>query len=483
MTQVSGPGPSFRIGSSGSMSNARVANPVTQNWATALSEIGGAWARARGKELSAQANRAKAAQQIDKRKGWAQQLSGGSTLRDLVQSDPTVLADSGFLKFWNDSRPAAKFEDILDAEGRAIGQRGPDGRVVAHPLAPAPEQPEAETWNIIENPYGRGGSAQKSSVSGKLSGYLAPQAQEPQRERKTAKDRFGRLRYLDDQTPAFSDETLGPEQEATKPEVPLKDRLQMARQLSDDWQKTVRPMQNILASSDRMQIGLDMAQAGDMLAGSQAILISFNKLLDPTSVVRESEYARSATGQSAIETLRGYADKLARGGAGVTLEELASYKRFGEEVVRRALESTVAPERDRITRLAKYAGVDEQLIFTGRFKPQGDQQGAAALPGQPAQGQAMGLPEAAAPGLPQENALARSLPAPAPAPASPAPGAGQGQEVDAERVKMYLSVPPDVLARQVQDMSEALLADPKSYPQAEIDAAKRAYDIAFPGGK
>ena len=63
----------------------------------------------------------------------------------------------------------------------------------------------------------------------------------------------------------------------------MPDQLKMVRQLSDDWQKTVRPIQGLLAQADRMKIGLEMAQSGDLLAGSQAILISFNKLLDPTS--------------------------------------------------------------------------------------------------------------------------------------------------------------------------------------------------------
>ena len=143
----------------------------------------------------------------------------------------------------------------------------------------------------------------------------------------------------------------------------------MTRQLSDDWMKTVRPVQSLLAQADRMDIGFEMAQNGELLAGSQAILIAFNKMLDPSSVVRESEYARSATGQSALETMRGFVDKLAAGGAGVTLKELESYRRFGEMVVKSTLESTVGPERRRVQRLAEYAGVDQNLIFTGRFAP------------------------------------------------------------------------------------------------------------------
>lgn len=139
----------------------------------------------------------------------------------------------------------------------------------------------------------------------------------------------------------------------------------MVRQLSDDWRETVRPVQGLLDQANRMDIGYEMAQNGQMLAGSQAILISFNKMLDPTSVVRESEYARSATGQSALETMRGFVDKLKEGGAGVTLRELESYRRFGEQVVRNTLEETVGPERERISRLVAFAGAAEYAYGAG----------------------------------------------------------------------------------------------------------------------
>ena len=144
MTQISGGGaPNFRIGSAGATNNARFSNAVTPSWGEALSKIGGKWARVRSKERTQEANRVLATEQGQKRAGWAQQLSGGTTLRDLVQSDPSVLADSGFLKFWNNSAPAAKFENILDDQGRPVAQRGPQGRTFAHPMAPKTAGPAA----------------------------------------------------------------------------------------------------------------------------------------------------------------------------------------------------------------------------------------------------------------------------------------------------------------------------------------------------
>ena len=436
------------------------------------------------KKQAAEAKQAQKQEQATKRAGWATQLGEGATLRDLAASDPSILGDQEFVKFWGSTKKPRGFEDVLDAEGRAVGQRGPDGRVYSHPLAPEPEAPEPEVWEDVKSPYGRGGSGQRSTLSNKVIGYQGPVAPASSPQRRIIKGPDN-LNYYEDTKERVLPNVAAPTPAPATPEVPLKDRLTMVRQLSDDWQKTVRPMQGLLDQSDRMSIGLKMAQGGDMLAGSQAILISFNKLLDPTSVVRESEYARSATGQSALETMRGFVDKLSQGGAGVTLKELESYQRFGQQVVQRALESTVGPERERISRLVKFAGVDPELIFTGRFASDAAPQGAPQAMSQAApQGAPQAPPRSIAP-------LARALAGgrPAPSPAAPvaaalgAPPAPQGQAPsemsagDRHRIEMYARLPKDALQRQAEDMRD----NPTAYSDAEKHAAGMAWRRVFEG--
>ena len=53
-------------------------------------------------------------------------------------------------------------------------------------------------------------------------------------------------------------------------------------------------------------------------AADQAMVTTLNKMLDPTSVVRESEFARTAAGQSLFARIQGYADKMTKGGGGLT---------------------------------------------------------------------------------------------------------------------------------------------------------------------
>lgn len=55
-------------------------------------------------------------------------------------------------------------------------------------------------------------------------------------------------------------------------------------------------------------------------AADQALIISFNKMLDPTSVVREGEFARSTEGQSYLQQLQAKVDQAMRGGAGLSAE-------------------------------------------------------------------------------------------------------------------------------------------------------------------
>ncbi len=53
-------------------------------------------------------------------------------------------------------------------------------------------------------------------------------------------------------------------------------------------------------------------------AADQALVTSLNKILDPGSVVREGEYARTAEGQSILNRLGGAVSRALAGGGGFT---------------------------------------------------------------------------------------------------------------------------------------------------------------------
>jgi hypothetical protein len=67
---------------------------------------------------------------------------------------------------------------------------------------------------------------------------------------------------------------------------------------------------------------------GSPSAADQALIISFNKMLDPTSVVREGEFARSTQGQSYLQQLQAKVDQAMRGGAGTISRNKTSFSRY-----------------------------------------------------------------------------------------------------------------------------------------------------------
>ena len=275
----------FHIGPRGADNFARFtdSNPT---WGSAIARMGNAYVKAHNKRKTAEADRQLKAEQAQKRGAWAAAIGEGATVREIAQRDPSIIGDTAFLGFLDKSKPEdapETFEIADDPYGRGgVGQRSSrTGKLVNYQGPLAPEGPAPETWEDVASPFGHGGFGQRSSTTGKISGYQSAPSPATAPQRRIIKGPDGLSYYTDTQErvlPNVAAPTPSPEADAP----PFKDQFAMVRQLSDDWQKTTRPMQGLLDQSDRMNIGLQMAKDGDMLAGSQAILISFNKLLDPT---------------------------------------------------------------------------------------------------------------------------------------------------------------------------------------------------------
>jgi hypothetical protein len=101
---------------------------------------------------------------------------------------------------------------------------------------------------------------------------------------------------------------------------------------------------------------------GALNPASQAVITTFNKIMDPSSVVRESEYARSVRGQSLADDIIGRGEALLKGGPGVRPESLAQYvalaKTFNDEQ-----QESLRHEQARITSMAQRFGLDPQLVI------------------------------------------------------------------------------------------------------------------------
>lgn len=85
-----------------------------------------------------------------------------------------------------------------------------------------------------------------------------------------------------------------------------------------------------------------MATLNDRIAKKQevtrgpasfTIITMFNRVIDPTSVVREGEFDRSIQGQALLNRFRGFADRMSVGGAGITIEELQEYAAIANQIM------------------------------------------------------------------------------------------------------------------------------------------------------
>jgi len=104
------------------------------------------------------------------------------------------------------------------------------------------------------------------------------------------------------------------------------------------------------------------ASAGSKAAADQALVTLFNKMLDPTSVVREGEYARSFQGQSALARAQGYTERLLKGGAGLTDENRKDMVDIANRLFNDA-ESIYTDSRSFYEDIAKDSGLDPERIF------------------------------------------------------------------------------------------------------------------------
>ncbi len=147
------------------------------------------------------------------------------------------------------------------------------------------------------------------------------------------------------------------------------------RGLRNDYNQLAKPAREMQRQLGVMEEGMKAARAGQLAAGSQAVLVTFQKILDPTSVVRESEYARSGAGQSLLNRIQGAYDRLAKGGAGVPLTELENFANLAREMTRQQAQYAQS-QRKTFEKTAIKHGLDPSEIFGD----EGDSGGGAVTP-------------------------------------------------------------------------------------------------------
>lgn len=97
--------------------------------------------------------------------------------------------------------------------------------------------------------------------------------------------------------------------------------------LANNFQKYAKEANTAVRQMNVVKAGYESAmknlkEGKPLGAQSQAVVIGFNKMLDPISVVRESEYARTPEGASLLNRLEGQIIRFQQGGVGLNAAEL-----------------------------------------------------------------------------------------------------------------------------------------------------------------
>jgi hypothetical protein len=109
--------------------------------------------------------------------------------------------------------------------------------------------------------------------------------------------------------------------------------------------------------------GLD-GTADNKVALDQGLITMYNKLTDPQSVVRESEYARTPGNLPMVNRMKGAIDKLSKGGAGLTDEDRKALV-LGAKIIANERGKIYQGTLDEYKGLAGEYDIDESLITRG----------------------------------------------------------------------------------------------------------------------
>lgn len=150
--------------------------------------------------------------------------------------------------------------------------------------------------------------------------------------------------------------------------------LSNASALRKEFLSQTKDFKTVSDAYTKMDAAFNRLQQNQSLASKnavdQAIVIVFNKMLDPGSVVRESEFARTPEGMSMLSRMQGQFEKITKGGVGLTDSER-------EEIVNTAATLLNAAgqgynkQLDFYNKMAEGYGVDRKLVTSGydRFSP------------------------------------------------------------------------------------------------------------------
>lgn len=142
-------------------------------------------------------------------------------------------------------------------------------------------------------------------------------------------------------------------------------QFQATTSLQKSLQTNTKAAQVITSNYKNMKTAYDSIKDDQNInAASQAIITDFNKINDPSSVVRETEYARTPEGQSFLARLQGKYEQIVQGGAGLTKASLKEFVDLAGQFADNA-NGYIDTQNKQATATANAFGLNADLVVPG----------------------------------------------------------------------------------------------------------------------
>lgn len=164
----------------------------------------------------------------------------------------------------------------------------------------------------------------------------------------------------------FNPRTGNIEKRSDDPLAPQSSRSDLGMNLRNEFinRPEVKEFQTVGTNVKTMDSLLRSALSGNMqnkLALDQSLITMYNKLTDPNSVVRESEYARTPENIPVMNRISGAIQKVQAGGAGLTDEDRKALV-IGAKIIANERGGTYSRTRQGYVDLANRGGVDPFFV-------------------------------------------------------------------------------------------------------------------------
>ncbi len=172
----------------------------------------------------------------------------------------------------------------------------------------------------------------------------------------------------DEEARRILDEMDRRELDITKQKGAGTDRARMGKEASDLRKQfygnpVVKDYNDVAGKFKLMEKALEESKTSkNNVAIDQALITLFNKMTDPSSVVRESEYARTSGDIAFVNRIKGKAEKIMKGGAGLTIEERQALTNMGKNFYN-IYQSRYLEKEDEYRGYATLQGVNPDLVI------------------------------------------------------------------------------------------------------------------------